>query len=69
MTDDRAQSRAEHPLPEEEAVGSDDFQEQAEAILMESDFREEEPEATREAVQRGEDPEEIERRTSEEAAE
>jgi hypothetical protein len=69
MTDDRAQSRAEHPLPEEEAVGSDDFQEQAEAILMESDFREESPEATREAVQRGEDPEEIERRTSEEAAE
>ncbi|MEV4535475.1 hypothetical protein AB0J82_16760 [Asanoa sp. NPDC049518] len=69
MTDDRAQSRAEHPLPEEEAVGSDDFQDQAEAILMESDIRENEPEATRDAVQRGEDPEEIERRTSEEAAE
>ena len=69
MTDDRAQSRAEHPLPEEEAVGSDDFQEQAEAILMESDIREESPEATRQAVQQGEDPEEIERRTSEEAAE
>lgn len=69
MTDDRTQSRAEHPLPEEEAVGSDDFQDQAEAILLESDIREEEPEATREAIQQGEDPEEIERRTSEEAAE
>ncbi|GIF69728.1 hypothetical protein Ais01nite_77630 [Asanoa ishikariensis] len=69
MTSDRAQSRAEHPLPEEEAVGSDDFQDQSEAILMESDIREKEPEATRQAVQGGEDPEEIERRTSEEAAE
>ncbi|MEV4624533.1 hypothetical protein AB0J74_38220 [Asanoa sp. NPDC049573] len=50
MTDDRTQSRAEHPLPEEEAVGSDDFQEQAEAILLESDIREEEPEASAEEV-------------------
>jgi hypothetical protein len=59
MTDDRTQSRAEHPLPEEQAVGSDDFQEQAEAILRESDIREEEPEARREEV--------LEHRTSDEA--
>ena len=69
MTDDRTQARAEYPLPEEERVGSDDFQEQAEAILLESDIREEEPEATEASVVRHEDPEEIERRTSEEAAE
>ncbi|GIF76377.1 hypothetical protein [Asanoa siamensis] len=69
MTDDRAKSRAEHPLPEEEVVGSDDFQEQSEAILLESDIREEEPEATEQSVLQHEDPEKIERRTSEEAAE
>ena len=61
MSDDRVESRAEHPLPEERAVGSDDYQEQAEAILQESDIREEEPEARREEV--------LEHRTSDEAAE
>ncbi|MDG4821993.1 hypothetical protein O7635_09015 [Asanoa sp. WMMD1127] len=64
MTDDRTQARAEYPLPEEERVGSDDFQEQAEAILLESDIREGEAEAN----VRGADPP-VERRTSEEAAE
>jgi hypothetical protein len=34
-------------LPEEEAAGSDDSLEQAEAILEESDERTEHPEATR----------------------
>jgi hypothetical protein len=68
MTDDRTQSRAERPLPEEEAAGSDDFQDQAEAILLESDIREGEPEATEDSVLRHEDPEEIEHRTSEESA-
>jgi len=60
MTDDRTKSRAEHPLPEERAVGSDDYQEQAEAILQESDIREEEPEARSEEI--------LEHRTSGEAA-
>ena len=50
-------------------MGSDDFQEQSESILMESDIRDEEPEATEASVVRQEDPEEIERRSSEESAE
>ncbi|MFG1676884.1 hypothetical protein [Micromonospora sp. NPDC049282] len=37
---DRIESRA-HLLPEEAAVGSDDAQAQADAILAESDLREE----------------------------
>ncbi len=37
-----------HLLPEEIAAGSDDPKQQAEAILMESDRRTDEPEATRE---------------------
>ncbi|MET8041183.1 hypothetical protein ABZU25_09960 [Micromonospora sp. NPDC005215] len=45
MTDEqsdqeRVESRAHHLLPEEAAVGSDDPEAQAEAILAESDIRE-----------------------------
>ncbi|MBO4210594.1 hypothetical protein [Micromonospora echinofusca] len=39
----RVDSRADHLLPEELAVGSDDPHAQAEAILAESDLREGEP--------------------------
>jgi hypothetical protein len=60
MSDDRVESRAEHLLPEEEAVGSDDPTAQAEVILEESDEREADPEAAPDTV--------LERRTSEEAA-
>jgi hypothetical protein len=60
MTDERAESRADHLLPEEEAVGSDDPQAQAEAILGDSDEREYDPEAAPDTI--------LERRTSEEAA-
>ena len=60
MTDERAESRADHLLPEEEAVGSDDPQAQAEAILDDSDERENDPEAAPDTI--------LERRTSEEAA-
>jgi len=45
MTDDRVQSRADHLLPEERTVGSDDPNAQAEAILAESDEREHGPDA------------------------
>lgn len=38
--DDRTQRRADHLLPEEQAVGSDDAEAQAEAILDDSDARE-----------------------------
>lgn len=44
--EDRVQSRAEL-LPEERAAGSDDPEEQAEAILEDSDERTEDPEGTR----------------------
>jgi hypothetical protein len=60
MTDDRAESRAEHLLPEEKVAGSDDPQAQAEAILEESDEREHIPNAAPDTV--------FERRTSDEAA-
>jgi hypothetical protein len=60
MSDDRVESRAEHLLPEEVAVGSDDPEAQAEAILEESDEREYDPNAAPDTV--------LERRTSEEAA-
>lgn len=43
---DRVEERA-HLLPEELAVGSDDPQSQAEAILEESDERTQDPEGTR----------------------
>ncbi|MET8086805.1 hypothetical protein [Micromonospora sp. NPDC005197] len=61
MTDEqseqeRAESRAHHLLPEEEAVGSDDPQAQAEAILAESDIREEDQNVAPDTV--------LERRTS-----
>ncbi|MEU8425151.1 hypothetical protein AB0C15_30195 [Micromonospora sp. NPDC048835] len=52
---DRVESRA-HLLPEEAAVGSDDPQAQAEAILAESDMRTEDPDAAPDTV--------LERRTS-----
>jgi len=44
--DDRIESRAEL-LPEERAAGSDDPEEQAEAILQDSDERVDDPEGTR----------------------
>jgi len=44
--DDRVEQRSEL-LPEERAAGSDDAQEQARAILEESDERVEDPEDTR----------------------
>ncbi|MET8231920.1 MULTISPECIES: hypothetical protein [unclassified Micromonospora] len=52
---DRVESRA-HLLPEEAAVGSDDPQAQAEAILAESDIREADQNAAPDTV--------LERRTS-----
>ncbi|MEV4417296.1 hypothetical protein [Catellatospora sp. NPDC049609] len=61
MSEGRVDRRAERLLPEELAVGSEDPQAQAEAILAESDNR-----TTR--AQDGPD-EYDERRTSEEAAE
>ena len=39
MADDRTQSRARNPLPEEQAAGVDDAEAQAEAVLEESDER------------------------------
>ena len=56
MTDDRTDQRAADLLPEERAAGSDDPRAQAEAILADSDRREEEPEP-------------LEERSSDEAAE
>ena len=44
MTDDRIRQRAAELLPEEQAAGSADPQEQAEAILADSDQREDSPE-------------------------
>ncbi|MBM0231811.1 hypothetical protein JNW91_08035 [Micromonospora sp. STR1_7] len=52
---DRVESRA-HLLPEEAAVGSDDPQAQAEAILADSDIREADQNAAPDTV--------LERRTS-----
>ncbi|MEH1101813.1 hypothetical protein [Micromonospora sp. CPCC 205561] len=46
---ERVESRA-HLLPEEAAVGSDDPQAQAEAILAESDIREEDRNAAPDTV-------------------
>ncbi|TDB70730.1 hypothetical protein [Micromonospora sp. KC723] len=46
---ERMESRA-HLLPEEAAVGSDDPQAQAEAILTESDIREEDQNAAPDTV-------------------
>jgi hypothetical protein len=60
MTDDRAESRADHLLPEELAAGSDDPQAQAEAILADSDEREHVPNAAPDSF--------LERRTSEQTA-
>ncbi|MEU1845907.1 hypothetical protein [Micromonospora sediminicola] len=54
---DRISSRA-HLLPEEAAVGSDDAEAQADAILAESDLREEDRNAAPDTV--------LEHRTSEE---
>ncbi len=55
MVDPADETRIEHRtdlLPEEQAVGSEDPEGQAEAILAESDERVEEPERTRhESVQ------------------
>ncbi|MEU8185161.1 hypothetical protein AB0B85_13900 [Micromonospora sp. NPDC049044] len=53
---DRVESRAHHLLPEEAAVGSDDPEAQAEAILTESDIREADQNAAPDTV--------LERRTS-----
>ncbi|WP_110205302.1 hypothetical protein [Nocardioides daejeonensis] len=54
--DERVESRAEQ-LPEEQAVGADDPQAQAAAILEESDQRTADPEGTRRAsTQTPDDP-------------
>ncbi|MET8089341.1 hypothetical protein [Micromonospora sp. NPDC005220] len=53
---DRVESRAHHLLPEETAVGSDDPQAQAEAILDDSDIRAADQNAAPDTV--------LERRTS-----
>jgi hypothetical protein len=58
---ERYESRANHLLPEEEAVGSDDPQAQAAAILHESDVREDDPHAAPDSF--------LERRTSQQATE
>lgn len=44
--DERVEERADGLLPEEQAAGSDDPQEQAAQILRESDERTEDPEGT-----------------------
>ena len=43
MPDERVRSRASNPLPEEQAVGIDDPEAQAAAVLEESDERQLEP--------------------------
>ena len=53
---ERFESRADHLLPEEESVGSDDRRAQAAAILHESDVREDDPQAAPDSF--------LERRTS-----
>jgi hypothetical protein len=57
MSDDRAASRAENLLPEEERVQIDDPGELARAVLRDSDERQEDPAGTAE-----------EHRTSEESS-
>jgi hypothetical protein len=57
-SEDRVDRRAADLLPEELAVGSDDPQAQARAILGDSDIREADPEGAPDSF--------IERRTSEE---
>ncbi|GAB3814401.1 hypothetical protein [Micromonospora zhanjiangensis] len=54
---DRVDGRAEHLLPEERAVGSDNPRAQAAAILADSDVREHDPDAAPDTF--------LERRTSE----
>ena len=44
MADERVRSRASNPLPEEQAVGVDDAEAQAEALIAESDERQLAPE-------------------------
>ena len=56
-SDERVTSRAAHPLPEEQAVGSDDPVAQADAILEESDERSEDRNAAPSSI--------VEHRTSE----
>jgi hypothetical protein len=56
---ERVESRA-HLLPEEAAVGSDNPEAQADAILTESDIREEDQDAAPDTV--------LERRTSDQAS-
>ncbi|MDG4821992.1 hypothetical protein O7635_09010 [Asanoa sp. WMMD1127] len=65
MTDDRTQSGADREPPQGDVLGSDDYQEQGEAILMETDIRDEEPEATEEEVLQHRTPEVIEERLDE----
>jgi hypothetical protein len=55
-SDERVERRAADLLPEELAVGSDDPQAQAEAILADSDVREADPDAAPDSF--------LERRTS-----
>ena len=46
---ERVDARAARPLPEEERVGTDDAQAQAEAILAESDLRQDDRDAAPDA--------------------
>ena len=62
MTDERSESRADHLLPEEQVVGSDDPQAQAEAILAESLERTEHPDADASSQSRHATSEEAARR-------
>jgi hypothetical protein len=48
MRDERVRSRARHPLPEEQAAGTDDPEGQAAAVLGESDERQLDPEPVEE---------------------
>jgi hypothetical protein len=48
-SEDNVHERAHHLLPEEQAAGSDDPEEQARIILEDSEERTEHPEATRDA--------------------
>ncbi len=60
LDDDRVASRAAQPTGEEQRAGSDDPEAQARAILTESEER---------VLEQADDPEDIERRTSDEATE
>ena len=57
--DERTATRADHPLPEEQAAGPADRTAQAEQILAESDLRQEDRDAAPGSV--------VEHRTSDEA--